>query len=215
MGIEGARIVLVDDHAVVRSSLGVLLETHGALIVGEAGDGESAIRVILEVRPDVTLMDITLPGIDGIEVTRRTVEKWADAKILALTMHQEDEYLRPFLQAGGMGFVRKAAADRDVLEAIETLLKGERFLAKDAIDVLMRDANAVPKQAAPDPDVLSAREKEVLELTVRGYTSREIGDRMFLSPSTVETYRSRIMEKLGLGHRHELVEYAIKHRILG
>lgn len=215
MGIEGVRIVLVDDHAVVRSSLGMLLKAHGTEIAGEAGDGESAVRLVLELRPDVTLMDITLPGMDGIEATRRIVENWPEARILALTMHEEGDYLRPFLQAGGMGFVRKAAADRDVIKAIETVVGGERFLAKDAIDWLVSGNTGDGENTHRPPGVLSAREREVLELTVRGYTSREIGDQMTLSPSTVETYRARIMEKLGLQHRHELVEYAIRNRLLG
>src|SRR4030042_2052612 len=115
--INGIRILLVEDHAVVRSSLGLLLKSHGGEIVGEAEDGKSAITKTLELHPDIILLDITLPDMDGIEVTRRICTAWPDAKVLALTMHSEDVYLLPFLEAGGAGYVRKSSADKDVLNA--------------------------------------------------------------------------------------------------
>jgi two-component system response regulator NreC len=214
--IEGVHILLVEDHTIMRSSLGMLLKSHGAIIVGEAEDGRSAVAKALELRPDVVLMDITLPDIDGIEATRQICDVWPDAKILALTMHSEDIYLVPFLEAGGAGYIRKSAADRDVFNAIKTVLNGETFIGAGGLEALLRQhkpasAGALP----PGPEVLSERERFVLEQAVRGYTSREIGVQLTISPHTVDTYRTRVMVKLGLASRHELVEYALRHHIIG
>ena len=214
--IEGARILLVEDHTVMRSSLGLLLKSYGAEIIGEAGDGKSAIAKALELRPDVILMDITLPDMDGIEATRQICSAWPDARILALTMHSEDVYLVPFLEAGGVGYVRKSAADRDVLTAIKTVLSGETFIGVGGLEALLRQhRSALSRTQPPGPEVLSERERIVLERTARGYTSREIGEQLNISPHTVDTYRTRVMVKLGLASRHELVEYALQHHILG
>jgi DNA-binding NarL/FixJ family response regulator len=214
--IDGVRILLVEDHTIVRSSLGMLLKSHGALIVGEAEDGLSAVKRSLELRPDIILMDITLPDIDGIEATRRICAAWPEARILALTMHSEDLYLVPFLEAGGAGYVRKSAADKDVLEAIKTIRAGKAFIGSAGLETLVRQHIPAGNGAAPPgPEVLSERERLVLEKIGRGYTSREIGEQLNISPHTVDTYRMRVMEKLGLVSRHELVEYALKYRLIG
>jgi len=214
--IEGVHILLVEDHTIMRSSLGMLLKSHGAIIVGEAEDGRSAVAKALELRPDVVLMDITLPDIDGIEATRQICDVWPDAKILALTMHSEDVYLVPFLEAGGAGYIRKSAADRDVFTAIKTVLNGETFIGAGGLEALLRQHKpASPGALPPGPEVLSERERFVLEQAVRGYTSREIGVQLTISPHTVDTYRTRVMVKLGLASRHELVEYALRHHIIG
>jgi two-component system response regulator NreC len=210
--LENVRIFLVDDHAVMRSSLGLLLETYGVQIVGEATDGETAIARTLELKPDIILMDITLPGMDGIEATRRICAAWNEARILALTMHAEELYLAPFLEAGGVGYIRKSAADSDVFDAIQTALQGKTILDAKSVQAL---AESAKKQGEPSGwQLLSERERQVLILTARGYTSREIGERLNISPRTVETYRARIMQKLGLEHRHQLVDYVIKHHLL-
>lgn len=213
--IEGVRILLVDDHAVVRSSLGVLLASHGAQVVGEAAEGAGAIALALELRPDIILMDITLPDMDGVQATQAICAAWPDAKILALTMHSEALYLVPFLEAGGLGYVQKSVADHEVLQAIQRLHQGETYIHDQGIAALVRQHR--PASAPPDspgPDVLSDRERAVLEQTVRGYTNREIAAQLHISPRTVDTYRARVMEKLGLNHRHELVDYALRHRLL-
>jgi DNA-binding NarL/FixJ family response regulator len=213
--LNGVRILLVEDHAVVRSSLGMLLTAHGALIVGEAADGADAICQTLALRPDLILMDITLPDKDGIEVTREICAAWPEAKVLALTMHSEDVYLVPFLEAGGVGYVRKSAADRDVLNAIKTIQAGESFISQDGLEALLqRHKPAANGPQSPGPEVLSDRERLVLEKTARGYTSREIGEQLNISPHTVDTYRTRLMVKLGLVSRPELVEYALRHHII-
>lgn len=213
---EGVRILLAEDHTIVRNSMCMLLSSDGFVVVGEAETGQEAVEKALRLRPDIILLDITLPDIDGVEVTRSICANWPEARILALTMHSEDLYLVPFLEAGGKGYVRKSAADRDVLSAIETILKGETFVAEDGIKALLRvHSHAKNGPAVPGPEVLSERERAVLALTARGYTSREIGDQIGISPRTVDTYRSRILVKLGLIHRYELVDYALKHKIIG
>jgi two-component system response regulator NreC len=212
--MKGVRVLLVEDHKVVRSSLRLLLESYGAQVVGETGSGETAVELALSLRPDITLMDITLAGLNGIEATRLIREAWPEARLLALTMHDEDVYLVQFLEAGGSGYVRKASADRDVIQAIESVLAGRTFLGEEGVRTLLQRQQSQPDSPFPGPEVLSERELEVLILTVRGYTSREIGEQLFISPHTVDTYRARVMDKLGLEHRYQLVEFALQHHIL-
>jgi two-component system response regulator NreC len=210
------RIVIVDDHAVVRSGLSALLEKNAEFeVVAEAQDGKQAVEVVLEKRPDVTLMDITLGELDGVEATRRILTQWPQARILALTMHEEDQYLIPFLEAGGVGYVMKSAADRDLLQAIKQVTRGEVFLHQSGLRRIVEEQRG--SEAGHDPPDLAAlsdREQQVLVLTVRGFTSREIGEQLSLSPRTIETYRERMMQKLGLKHRSELVEFALRHQLL-
>jgi DNA-binding NarL/FixJ family response regulator len=213
--LDGVRILLIDDHAVVRSSLALLLNTVGAQVVGEASEGQKGIAEALRLRPDVILMDITLPDMDGIEATRQIRKAWPQARILALTMHSEETYLVPFLEAGGSGYIRKAAADRDLFTAIETIRDGKTFLGSAGLDALIHEhRSSGTKPAPPRLSSLSDRERFVLEQTVRGFTSREIADQLGISSRTVDTYRYRVMEKLGLKHRHELVEYALQNHLL-
>jgi len=209
---RAVRVLLVDDHAIVRSGLRLLLEKEKDIaVVGEADSGARAVEQALTLHPDVIVMDITLPDLDGIETTRRIRAEFPDACVLALTMHGEETYLVPFLQAGGMGYVRKSSGDRDLVEAIRRVARGESFLQPEGVETIVR------KQRTRElgPEILSERERQVLVLTAKGHTSREIGDQLALSPRTVETYRERIMQKLGLGHRSELVEYALRHNLLG
>lgn len=211
------RVFLVDDHTVVRSGLRLLLDGQAdMLVVGEAATGAEAVDHASRLQPDVIVMDITLPDFDGVEAARRLRDRWPAARILALTMHSEDAYLVAFLEAGGMGYVRKSAADRDLVAAIRTLARGEVFLQPSGVQAIVREhRQAGDARFTASPDILSDRERQVLELTAKGFTSREIGEQLMVSPRTVETYRERIMDKLGLGHRSELVEYALKYRLLG
>lgn len=205
------RVFLVEDHIVVRSGLRLLLEKAGITIVGETDSGAQAARQAPAAHPDVVLMDITLPDIDGVEATRRIRAAWPDARVLALTMHDEEAYLVTFLEAGGLGYVRKSAVDRDLVDAIKAVARGETFLQPKGVEAIVQEHRA----ARPGPDTLSERERQVLELTARGFTSREIGEQLSLSARTVETYRERIMKKLDLRHRSEIVEFALRHRLLG
>jgi DNA-binding NarL/FixJ family response regulator len=213
--IKGVRILIAEDHTIVRSSLALLFSSHGALVIGEADTGDAAVTKALELRPDLVLMDITIPGIDGIEATRQICQTWPEARVLALTMHSEEGFLVPFLEAGGCGYVRKSAADRVLLDAIVAVLKGETFIEEGGIKALLKEhRRPAQSEVAPGPEVLSERERVVLELIARGYTSRQIGEQLGISPHTVDTYRSRILDKLDLVHRYELVEFALKHKIL-
>ncbi|NLB87959.1 MAG: response regulator transcription factor [Syntrophomonadaceae bacterium] len=210
------RVFLVDDHTLLRNALTMLLEEQASIeVVGEAANATDALNGILQVKPDVVLMDISLPDFDGIEATKKILEILPDTKIIAVTMHAEDVYLLKFLQTGGRGYVHKSAADQDLLRAIDTVIKGEVFLSSAGVQVM---ANQYCKSEQADeitPDMLSERERQVLKLIARGFTSREIGTKLSLSPRTIETYRERITVKLKLEHRFELVDYAIRHKLLG
>jgi DNA-binding NarL/FixJ family response regulator len=212
------RILLVDDHRLLRSGLRVLLGFEpDMLVVGEAESGERAVECIAELRPDVVLMDLSMPGIGGLEATRQILDLGLATRVLVLTMHAEEEYLMPVLQAGGSGYIMKHGADRELVEAIRTVARGDVFLYPTGTRLLAQGYLS-PKQAASsetDPlELLSGRELEVLHLTVQGYTSVEIGERLRISSKTVDTYRQRFMEKLELRHRSELVRFAVNRGLL-
>jgi len=213
--IEPVRILLIDDHAIVRSGIRLLIEQEPDLIVvGEAQNAEIGIRMALDLHPDVTVIDITLPDLDGISATRRILDEWPSARVLALTMHDESGFLVPFLEAGGIGYLQKSAADRQLVQAIRRVSDGEFSIQSTGVSTIAA-SHSPARDSGHGPEVLSQREQEVLVLTARGFTSRETGERLFISARTVETYRGRIMDKLGLHHRSELVEYALDYRLLG
>jgi len=207
-------VYLVDDHPIVRSGVRLLVETEPDLVVvGEAADGETAVDEVLRLRPHVTVMDVGLPGLDGIAATGRIIAAWPEARALALTMHDEDAYVVSFLDEGGRGYVRKSAVDRHLIGAIRQVAGGAFAVDPEAVAAIVSRRHPRPG-GRPGPEVLSEREREVLVLTARGFTGREIGERLFISARTVETYRARIMEKLGLDHRSDLVDFALAHRLL-
>lgn len=206
------RVVIVDDHAVLRSGLRLLIESEPDLqVVGEASDGVTARRAIEVLQPDVVLMDITLPDVDGTTIIREMRQREdCRSQFLVLTMHTEEEWLRPALDAGAAGYVVKSVADDELLNAIRMVHSGHSFLRAEAISVLMDDSEAVEGVH----DKLSEREMEVLGLVAHGYTNAEIGERLHLSPKTVDTYRRRVMTKLNLDTRADLVDYALRHGLL-
>ncbi len=210
------RIFLTDDHTLLRNSLCMLLEEQTDFeVVGEAANGTEAVQGVIEKKPDVVLIDITLPDFDGVEATRRILKVLPQTKLIAVTMHVEDVYLLQFLNAGGMGYVHKSAADRDLLKAIYTVMNGEVFLSSIGVQVMARQYCNSDSVAQTEPDILSDRELQVLKLVARGFTGREIGVKLSLSPRTIDTYRERIMVKLNLAHRSDLVDYAIRYKLLG
>lgn len=213
------RILLVDDHAVMRSGLRMLLDAQPDMeVVGEAATGEEGIEAAREHEPDVVVMDISMPGIGGLAATKEIAQKEHAGKapaVLVLTMHAEEEYLLPVLEAGGSGYVSKRRADEDLITAIREVAEGEVFLYPSGTALLLRGYKRATDPEASDPlDVLSDRERQVLALTAEGYSASEAGKRLYLSPHTVETYRSRLMKKLGLKHRTELVHFAIRAGLL-
>jgi DNA-binding NarL/FixJ family response regulator len=213
---ELIRILLVDDHAVLRAGLRALLEAELDLeVVGEAGTGEDALPMVERLAPDVVVMDLSMPGMGGLEATRLITGTDQGTRVLVLTMHGEEEHLLPVLEAGGSGYVSKRSADEELIEAIRTVARGDVFLYPDAAKLLLQGFRGKTVRGEDDPlSKLSERELEVLGHTAEGFSSAEIGKKLFISPKTVDTYRSRIMEKLGLHHRSELVRFALQQGLL-
>lgn len=208
------RLLLVDDHTLLRRALSALLECEENLaVVGEAGSGEEAIVLAGQMQPDIILMDITLPDMDGLEATRQIRHKYEGIKIIALTMHVEEEYLLQFLAAGGNGYLHKSTADLELLRAIEQVMVGEIYLGPTGVQVLANHQYVRSWEGDVDPEVLSKRERQVLMLVAAGCTSAEIAKKLFLSPSTIDTYRNRIANKLNLESRSQWVEYVTRHRL--
>lgn len=212
---EGTRILLVDDHAMFRAGIKALLEAEGRLqVVGEASSGDEAVDRVRELKPDVVVMDLSMPGSNGLEATRRIAALELDTKVLVLTVHAEEEYLVPVVEAGASGYLTKTSADNDLIEAIKIVARGEVYLPPKATTLLLQRYKASESDEGAGLHDLSTREQEVLALTAEGYSSREIGKKLFISPKTVDTYRSRIMDKLGLNHRSELVRFALRVGLL-
>jgi DNA-binding NarL/FixJ family response regulator len=210
------RILLVDDHAVLRAGLRALLEAEpDFLVVGEAATGEEGVEKSRLLRPDVVVMDLSMPGYGGLEAVRQIGALEHDIRVLVLTMHGEEEHLLPVLEAGGSGYVNKRSADEELIEAIRTVATGDVFLYPSGAKLLLRGLKAKSESDEDDPlEKLTEREREVLAYTVEGFSSSEIGKKLFISPKTVDTYRSRIMEKLSLRHRSELVRFALRTGLL-
>ena len=214
------RILLVDDHPIFRAGLRALLESQPDVrVVGEAGNGAEAIARANELRPDIILLDISMPDVDGLEALRRMQADNVPGRVLVLTMHAENEYLFQVLESGGYGYVLKQGVDTDLFTAIRTVAAGDIFLYPSATALLLsryREQKRTLEETADgsQPDGLSDREREVLSLTAQGYSSQEIGDQLALSAKTVETYRTRVMRKLNLRHRSDLVRYALRVGLL-
>ncbi len=219
------RIMLVDDHKIVRAGLKTFLETQEGLeIVAEAGDGESAIQLALATKPDVTLMDITMPGMDGLEATRRLRSIYPECLVLALTVHDDKQYFMQMLAAGASGYITKQAAAEELVEAIHTIAAGNIYLQPALARWLLDDYQRLASQktsSAPGPiqetnanavslDVLSQRERQVLEMIAQGASNLEIGQQLELSHKTIARHRERIMKKLNMHSRTELVKFAIR-----
>jgi two-component system response regulator NreC len=210
------RILLVDDHSLMRTGVRMVLQAEPDLeVIAEAESGDEGVRKAVELRPNVVLMDLSMPGMGGLEATRRITAAETGARVLVLTMHAEEEYLLPVLDAGGSGYVTKHSADTDLVDAVRVVARGDVFLYPSAATVLTRSLRAPRHPVADDPaELLSPREREVLTLTAGGYSSTEIGEQLHLSHKTVETYRQRLMDKLNLHHRSELVRFALSRGML-
>jgi two-component system, NarL family, response regulator NreC len=210
------RVLLVDDHTVLRSGLRALLHGEDDMtVVGEASTGEEAVEQAQWLKPDVIVMDLSMPGIGGMEATRQITAMGFPTKILVLTMHAEEEYLLAVLEAGGSGYVHKGSADQDLTTAIRAVSRDEVFLYPSAAKLLLKGFKTKAETTGADPLAkLSERERSVLQQTAQGFSSSEIGEKLFISPKTVDTYRSRVMEKLGLTHRSELVKFALDAGLL-
>ncbi len=210
------RILLADDHGVVRAGLRALLETQAdMMVVAEAEDGDAAVRLAAELRPNIVIADLSMPY-GGMSTISRITGLELGIRVLVLTVHAEERYLLPVLEAGGSGYVRKSSAHTDLLEAIRTVSRGEVFLDPAATKTLLRGylGRARSGEELDIGEVLSEREREVVKLTAEGYTALQGAELLSLSPKTVETYRHRAMQKLGLTNRAELVRYALRAGLL-
>lgn len=217
------RLLLVDDHDVVRTGLKSFLETHDDIeVIGEARNGVEAIEKAVELHPDVAIMDITMPEMDGLEATHRLSTCCEDCNVLALTIHEDKEYFFEMMAAGATGYISKQAAAEELVAAIRTVHDGNVYLQPALASWLLEDYRRLtlsiplvdstdqPERSHPDLDVLSRRERQVLELIADGLSTPEIADQLDISPKTVSRHRERIMKKLNLHSATELVKFAIR-----
>ena len=210
------RILLADDHGVVRAGLRALLESQADMVVvAEAEDGQQAVDLAREHRPNIVVADLSMPH-GGMQTISAITSLDIGARVLVLTVHAEERYLLPVLEAGGSGYVRKSSAHTDLLNAIRTVARGEVFLDPAATKTLLKGylGRAHAGDELDIGEVLSEREREVVKLTAEGYTAQQGAEMLSLSPKTIETYRHRAMQKLGLTNRAELVRYALRAGLL-
>jgi two-component system response regulator NreC len=209
------RILIADDHGVLRAGLRALLSAESGLeVVGEAADGAQALRLTQQLRPDVVILDISMPGPDGIEVTRQIKDAVPAARVLILTVHEDEGLLRAAVRAGASGYIIKRAVEADLISAIHAVCRGELYVHPAMTRALLQDVPRIVDTDGHPTETLTARETEVLRLVARGYTNRQVAERLCISVRTVESHRASIMSKLGLQSRVELVRYATRHGLL-
>jgi len=209
-------VLIADDHAIVRYGVRQLLEAEPDIaVVGEAVDGNQAVALTAELQPDVVLMDIGMPDMDGLEATQQIKAQWPAVNVLALTMHRSEEYFFEMLKKGASGYILKGAETSDLIHAVRVVARGGVFLYPTMAQKLVRDYLTLKggEGTAVDPQ-LSPRENEILQLLAAGYSSKEIADKLVISASTVHTHRTNLMQKLGLNSRHELIQYARQRGLL-
>jgi len=211
------KVVVADDHAIVREGVRMILAREQDIeVVGEAGDGQQALDLVASLRPQVVIMDISMPGMGGVEATQRLKAKHPEVQVLALTMHEDETYVFQLLRAGAAGYVLKRAAAQDLVQAVRAAAKGEAFLypsiaRKVVEDYLKRVETGEERERY---DGLTTREKEILTLIAQGLSNQQIAEKLYISIKTVQTHRAHILEKLGLHDRTELVRYAIRKGLI-
>jgi DNA-binding NarL/FixJ family response regulator len=206
------RILLAEDHAVVRQGFKLILGAqHDMEIVGEAGNGREAIELAEKLRPDVAVVDVAMPELNGIEATRRMAETAPRTRVLALSMHKDSVYVREILRAGARGYLLKDQIDSDLLAAVRAVARGEGYLSPAVSDAVLNDYR---KHVSDPIDLLTSREREVLQMIAEGKTNKEIATILDLSVYTVDAHRGRIMEKLNLHSVNELVRFAVRYGLV-
>jgi two-component system response regulator NreC len=206
------RVLIADDHAILRAGLRMLIDAQADMtVVAEAQDGIDAVEKIQEQRPDVAILDLTMPRSGGLDAIQQILNAKLPTQVLFLTMHEDPAYLRTALAAGAAGYVLKKSVDADLLSAIRAVHKGRRYVDPELADVLVHDAlgGKAHKLETEASNILSEREQQVLKLVAEGFSSREIADQLSISTKTVEAYRARFADKLGLRSRAQIVQYAL------
>ena len=211
------RIALADDHHLIRSGLKLLLGSNETLaIVGEASDGSAALALVEQLQPDILLLDLAMPGMDGLECLRELKRRNLPTRVIVLTMYEDENYVLEAMLAGAQGYVQKSAIDTELFQALENVAAGKLHLneksAKSALSLLL--AERQKSDASSVSAALSPREQEVLKLYARGFSLREIAEQLGLSVKTIDTYKTRVMEKLGFSKKNELIAYAVKQGFL-
>jgi len=210
------RVLIADDHAILRSGLRMLIDSqHDMTVVGEAQNGGEAIQIAKGTSPNIVILDVTMPERGGLNAIQEILRQNPNTRVLLLTMHEELAYLRTALAAGATGYVLKKSVDADLLSAIRAVHKGRTYVDAELASELIQ--HAVPESGRSKPkltEVLSERELQVLKLVAEGFSSREIAQQIFVSTKTVETYRGRFAEKLGLTSRADIVRYALETGLL-
>jgi DNA-binding NarL/FixJ family response regulator len=210
-------VYIADDHAIVRDGLRALLEVHPEIsVVGDASNGRQAVAEAKSLRPDVVLMDISMPDLDGIEATRQILENLPETQVIILSMLGTSEHVFQSLRAGAQGYLLKESAGREVVEAVLTVYAGKRYFSHSVADLLVQEfPYRIDQTAGKSPlEQLSPREREILQLVIDGKSSTEIGKLLSLSPKTVESYRSRMMRKLGVTDLTSLIKFALQNDLM-
>lgn len=211
------RVILADDHAVVRAGLKAVLSAAKDIeVIGEAKNGVEAVALAERFKPDVIVMDLSMPELDGTAATKQIVEKGLATKVLILTMHSEEDYLVSLIEAGAAGYLVKSAADRDLVDAVRAVAHGDVYVRPSAARVLAKNLTKKDPEKLDRErfEKLTQREQDVLRLIAQGFSAPEIGERLYISPKTVDTYKQRINEKLGIAHRSDYVQFALKLGLL-
>ena len=212
------RVVLADDHAVVRAGVkAVLGAAKDIQVIGEGSNGREAVNLVERLKPDVLVMDLSMGEMDGITAAREITEKKLATKVLILTMHAEEAYLVKVLEAGASGYLVKSAADRELVDAVRAVAHGDMYMQPTATRALAQGIMRKSEHADERDkyEQLTERERDVLRYVAGGFSAPEIGEKLFISPKTVDTYKQRINEKLGLAHRSDYVEFALKLGLIG
>lgn len=209
-------VFLADDHTVIRDALRYLLDAqHDIKVVGDAANGRKAVRLVQELKPDVVVMDITMPELNGLLATQQIHENNPSVRVIILSIHSSTEYVYRALQAGASGYLAKESSGAEVVEAVRAVDSGQRYLNHEVAEALDEYILQSRSESIGTPlNILSRREREVLQLVVEGHSSAAIAKRLSLSPKTIDTYRSRLMQKLGIKDVPGLTKFAIKHGII-
>jgi len=208
-------ILIADDHAIVRKGLRALITEEPSLnLVGEATGGLETLDLVEKFRPDILLLDLSMPDMDGISVVKKVKQKFPDLRVLFLTIHEDEALLREALKFGASGYILKKAAESELISAIRTVMRGDLYIDTSLLRVFIEDESAFIRDTQPSFEPLTARETDVLKLIARGYTNRQAGEELNISIRTVEGHRANLYKKLGVNSRVELVQFARKHNLI-